>query len=172
MVMLSILERFGAGDYDAGRSVGQRTCYTVPSDQDIRHRFRFSPTWVIPGKKTPWWAGQMLEGWAVSGGLSLQGGLPWMPLDNTKDDFVGTGENANRTVPTPNNGVFQTWNYSGPRSAFTSSNIPIPCYGKLVPGCAGLRHRTRRHTNRLHERRAGSLYRQRAHCKVSRFSRF
>jgi hypothetical protein len=105
-----------------------------PSDQDIRHRFRFSPTWLIPGKKTPSWAGQMLEGWALSGGLSLQGGLPWAAVDQTKDDFVGTGENINRQVPTPNNGVFQTWNYSGPRSAFTSSNIPIPCYG-MLPGC-------------------------------------
>ena len=106
------------------------------SDQDIRHRFRFSPTWVIPGKKTPWWAGQMLEGWALSGGWSMQGGLPWVPLDQTKDDFVGTGENTSRAVPTPNQGVFQTWNYSGPKSAFTSSNIPIPCYGSRVPGCA------------------------------------
>jgi hypothetical protein len=76
----------------------------------------------------------MLEGWALSGGLSLQRGLPWMPLDNTKDDFVGTGENAERILPTPNSGVFQTWNYTGPRDAFISSNIPIPCYGTLS-GC-------------------------------------
>jgi hypothetical protein len=104
------------------------------SDQDVRHRFRLSPTWLIPGKKTPRWAGQMLEGWALSGGLSLQTGLPWIAVDQTKDDFVGTGENLNRTVPTPNSGVFQTWNYTGPRSAFDSSNIVIPCYGKLS-GC-------------------------------------
>lgn len=104
------------------------------SDQDIRHRFRFSPTWILPGRKTPRWAAQMLEGWALSGGLSLQTGLPWAAVDQTKDDFVGTGENTNRIVPTPNSGVFQTWNFSGPRSAFDSSNIPIPCYGKLS-GC-------------------------------------
>jgi hypothetical protein len=105
------------------------------SDQDVRHRFRLSPTWLIPGKKTPWWAGQMLEGWAVSGGLSLQTGLPWIAVDQTKDDFVGTGENTNRIVPTPNSGVFQTWNYTGPRSAFDSSNIPIPCWGNKLSGC-------------------------------------
>jgi hypothetical protein len=105
-----------------------------PSDQDIRHRFRLSPIWQLPGKKTPRWAGQMLEGWAISGALSLQGGLPWAAVDQTRDDFVGTGENLNRITPTPNSGVFQVWNYSGPHSAFTSSNIPIPCYSPSVSG--------------------------------------
>jgi TonB dependent receptor-like, beta-barrel len=106
------------------------------SDQDIRHRFRFSPTWMIPGKKSP---AQMLEGWSISGVLALQTGLPWSPVDNnSKTDFVGTGENKNIFVARPNNGMQQYWNYSGPRSAFTSSQDVISCYNGVsgnVPGC-------------------------------------
>ena len=38
------------------------------SDMDVRHRFRFSPTYAIPGMKSP---GQMLEGWQISGDLGF-----------------------------------------------------------------------------------------------------
>ena len=99
-------------------------------DSDIRHRFRFSPTWTIPGKKSP---GQMLEGWTISGILALQGGLPWGAIDSTRNDWVGTGENLN-AFNTNNSGAVQFWNFSGPRSAFTSNQNPIPCYGKQA-GC-------------------------------------
>jgi hypothetical protein len=101
------------------------------SDQDIRHRFRFSPLWNIPGKKSP---GQILEGWAVTGIVSIQSGLPWGAVDSTKNDFVGTGENVNSYVASPNTGMVQFWNFTGDRSAFTASATPIPCYGKLS-GC-------------------------------------
>ena len=100
------------------------------SDNDIRNRFTFSPTYLIPGIKSP---GQMLEGWSVSGILLLQGGLPWFPFDNSTDDFLGNGENKNNFNST-NSGVLQFWNYSGPRSAFTANSTPIPCYGALG-GC-------------------------------------
>ena len=99
-------------------------------DFDIRHRFRFSPTWDIPGKKSP---GQMLEGWTISGILALQGGLPWGAMDSTRNDWVGTGENLN-AFNTNNSGDVQFWNFSGPKSAFTSNQNPIPCYGKQA-GC-------------------------------------
>jgi hypothetical protein len=108
------------------------------SDQDLRHRFRLSPLWTIPGIKSP---GQMLEGWALSGVLAIQTGLPWGVVDSTINDFVGTGENVNSYVASPNTGMVQYWNFSGPRSAFTASNVPIPCYngvnGKLA-GCTAL----------------------------------
>ena len=100
------------------------------SDFDIRNRFTFSPNYRIPGIKTP---GQMLEGWSVSGILTLQGGLPWYPLDNVTDDFLGTGENKDNYAST-NPGIVQPWNYTGPASAFTANSTPIPCYGKLA-GC-------------------------------------
>ena len=101
------------------------------SDQDLRHRFRFSPSWTVPGIKSP---GQMLQGWTISGVLALQGGFPWGAIDATRNDWIGTGENLNSVVPSPNSGVLQSWNYSGPREAFNSSNVPIPCYGRLN-GC-------------------------------------
>ena len=92
------------------------------TSSDIRNRFTFSPTYAIPGIKFP---GQLLEGWSVSSILTLQGGLPWYPIDGT-NDFTGTGEVGA--------GGVQTWNYSGPRSAFTSGPHAIPCFGNL-PGC-------------------------------------
>jgi hypothetical protein len=94
-------------------------------DNDIRHRFTFSPTYLIPGIKSP---GEMLEGWSVSGIVTLQSGLPWYPDDIT-NDFVGDGEFAGTIAPS-----IQTWNYSGPRSAFNAGPTPIPCFGNL-PGC-------------------------------------
>jgi hypothetical protein len=95
------------------------------SDFDIRHRFTFSPTYLIPGRKSP---AQMLQGWSVSGIITLQGGLPWFP-DDGQNDLLGTGEFAG----TISAGV-QTWNYSGPRSAFSSGPTAIPCFGSM-PGC-------------------------------------
>jgi Carboxypeptidase regulatory-like domain len=105
-------------------------------DRDIRHRARFSPRWQIPGIKTP---GQMLEGWSLSGILSLQGGFAWGPIDQTKNDWAGNGATGNANSR-PNNGVFQTWNYSGPTSAFNSNahdGNTMPCYGRLS-GCSSL----------------------------------
>ena len=90
-----------------------------PSDFDITHRFTFSPTYSIPGIKVP---AQMLQGWTVSGILSLYSGLPWFPQDAT-DDLLGTNE-----FNDPINSGIQTWNYSGARSEFTSGNTPFPCY--------------------------------------------
>ena len=102
------------------------------SDMDVRNRFRFSPTYMIPGIKTP---GQMLEGWQISAIWALQDGFAWAPLDETKNDWGGTGENADSGIPSPNSGVVQTWNYSGPKSAFSNNgDTPIPCYGNLT-GC-------------------------------------
>jgi hypothetical protein len=102
------------------------------SDMDVRHRLRFSPTYAIPGKKSP---GQMLEGWQISGIWALQSGFAWAPNDATTNDWGGTGENGDRTIPNPNSGNWQSWNYSGPKSAFSNAgDIPIPCYGQ-ASGC-------------------------------------
>ena len=104
------------------------------SDFDIRHRFTFSPTYAIPGIKSP---GQMLQGWAVSGIVSLYSGLPWSPQDET-DDLLGTNE-----FNDPINPGIQTWNYSGSRSAFTSGSTAFPCYvntdngNSPMSGCTG-----------------------------------
>jgi len=101
------------------------------SDQDVRHRLRFSPTWAIPGIKTP---GQMLEGWSISVVASIQGRFPWSAVDKTRTDWVGTGENGNTYSPNPNDGVQQYWNYTGPKNAFNTTTTKIPCYG-AISGC-------------------------------------
>jgi hypothetical protein len=99
----------------------------IPTDQ--RSRFTFSPTYLIPGIKSP---AQMLQGWSVNGILTLQSGLAWSPADLTVNDWLGTGENTNSGIGA---GVTQFWNYSGPRSAFSDTGPTlIPCYGVLA-GC-------------------------------------
>ena len=98
------------------------------SAYDLRHRFIFSPTYLISGMKSP---GQMLQGWSINGIVTLQSGLPWNPSDLTSTDLTGTGENTNTQV---GNGSDQYWNYTGPRSAFKASATPIPCFGNLA-GC-------------------------------------
>jgi Carboxypeptidase regulatory-like domain len=101
------------------------------SDLNLTNSLRFSWTYAIPGIKSP---GQMLEGWQISGILAAQGGFPWAPADLNTNDWAGNGEAFN-TIPRPNNGVWQTWNYAGPASAFNGNGaVPIPCYGQ-VTGC-------------------------------------
>ena len=93
------------------------------SAADRRNRFTFSPSYNIPGIKSP---GQMLEGWSASGILVMQSGAPWSPNDTSSTDYLGTGELGTGTT--------QDWNYSGPRSAFNVTASPIPCYGSAT-GC-------------------------------------
>jgi Carboxypeptidase regulatory-like domain/TonB dependent receptor len=106
--------------------IGNRLLYGN-GNNDIRHRFTVSPTYAIPGMKSP---GQMLQGWSISGIVTLQGGLPWFPNSAKSKDIVGTGEfNANPNI----GGALQLWNYSGPSSAFTSGP-PQVVNGVLVQG--------------------------------------
>ena len=92
---------------------------------DIRNRFSFTPTYQIPGVKSPL---QMLEGWSINAIVLLQGGTPWDPADivSTTEDIIGTGNGS---------GATQYWNYSGPKSAFKTTFNPIPCYGGTFQGC-------------------------------------
>lgn len=103
------------------------------SDFDVRNRFRFSPVYAIPGtKKVP---AQIAEGWSVSAIWALQNGFAWAPNDQTTNDWGGTGENADNTIPRPNSGVWQSWNFVGPSNAFNNNgDVPIPCYGRAT-GC-------------------------------------
>jgi hypothetical protein len=89
---------------------------------DLRHRFTFSPTYNIPGMKSP---AEMLQGWSLSAILAVQSGLAWNPSEKTTD-WLGTGENAGGGNATA---VTQYWNYMGPKSAFSNAGpTPIPCY--------------------------------------------
>ncbi|HZR56333.1 MAG TPA: TonB-dependent receptor [Terriglobales bacterium] len=90
------------------------------SDFDIRHRFTFTTSYVVPGKKS--W-GQMLEGWQLNSILTLQSGQPWNVMD-TGDDISLTGESSDR------------WDFFGNPADFTSSSIPIQYYsGTSNPAC-------------------------------------
>jgi hypothetical protein len=81
------------------------------SDFDIKHRFTFSLTYAIPGKKM---RGQHLEGWQVNSIITLQSGQPWQSYDSA-DNISGTGENADR------------WDFFGSPSDFKSGGAnPIP----------------------------------------------
>jgi len=93
------------------------------SDFDIRHRFTFSATYTIPGKKG---YGQMLEGWQLNGILTLQSGQPWQAFD-ASNDFSGTGELADR------------WDFFGSPSDFKSPgqhSIPL-CVGNTADPSSG-----------------------------------
>jgi len=103
----------------APRGTDFRTSYGN-SNNDIRHRFTFSPSYNVPGIKSP---AQMLQGWSLSGILTLQNGQPWSPYDATSNDLLGTGEfNSQPNI----GGAAQSWNYSGPRSDFKSGPLAIP----------------------------------------------
>ena len=95
------------------------------SGNDIRHRFTLASTYAVPGIKSP---AQLLEGWQLNSIITLQSGQAWYPIDTTSD-ILGTGEVNNAGAP-----AAQTWNYTGPTSAFTAGPQAIPCYG-AIPGC-------------------------------------
>jgi hypothetical protein len=94
-----------------------------------------SATYNIPGIKTP---GQLLEGWSINNIVSLQGGQPYNIYD-LGNDITGTG-GINATGA---NG--EPWNFSGPKSAFTSThgltpsaanfgNGGLPFFEAVTPG--------------------------------------
>jgi hypothetical protein len=96
---------------------------------DIRHRFTLSPTYLIPGIKSP---GQMLQGWSVSAIVTAQTGAPFWITDSTTD-LSGTGEFADSSDG--GGAVGYAWNYSGPTSAFNTNKAnAIPCFG-TISGC-------------------------------------
>ncbi|HLJ22543.1 MAG TPA: TonB-dependent receptor [Candidatus Acidoferrales bacterium] len=84
------------------------------SDFDITHRFTFSITYAIPGKKSP---GQLLEGWELNSVITVQTGQPWYGNDQS-NNTSGTNENTDR------------WDFFGKTSDFRSGNSSIPfCIG-------------------------------------------
>ncbi|HTC65468.1 MAG TPA: TonB-dependent receptor [Candidatus Saccharimonadales bacterium] len=85
------------------------------SNFDIRHRFTFTTTYAIPGRKG---FGQALEGWQINSILSVQTAQPWSAVD-TSSNISGTGENVDR------------WDFVGKPSDFTAGPNPIPFF---LPG--------------------------------------
>jgi len=84
------------------------------SDFDITHRFTFSATYAIPGRKAP---GQMLEGWELNSVVTIETGQPWYGNDQS-NNISGTNENTDR------------WDFFGNPGDFKSGNSSIPyCIG-------------------------------------------
>jgi carboxypeptidase family protein/TonB-dependent receptor-like protein len=84
------------------------------SDFDIKHRFTFSVTYAIPGKRSP---GQLLEGWELNSVVTIQTGQPWYGNDQSNNQS-GTNENTDR------------WDFVGNPGDFKSGNSSIPyCTG-------------------------------------------
>jgi hypothetical protein len=93
------------------------------SDMDIRHRFTFTATYDIPGRKSP---AQLLEGWQVNSILTMQTGQPWGVIDGVVNgsDVSQTGELSDR------------WDFFGNPSDFNVTTTPIPYFpGTSNPAC-------------------------------------
>jgi len=87
------------------------------SDFDITHRFTFSVTYAIPGKKAP---AQLLQGWELNSIVTVQTGQPWYGNDQG-DNISGTSEFADR------------WDFVGNPHDFKSGNSSIPyCAGDFT----------------------------------------
>jgi hypothetical protein len=90
-------------------------------DFDIRHRFTFTTSYSLPGKKG---FGQLLEGWKLNSIVSLQGAQPWT-VDDRQYDFSGSGDFADR------------WDFFGNPSDFKSGTQSLPwCTGPGANGCS------------------------------------
>jgi len=87
------------------------------STYDIRNRFTFTTSYILPQKKAPL---QLLEGWQINSIVNLVGALPFNATDTTTD-ISGTGDFNDR------------WDLIGNASDFAPGGpSPVPCYG--APG--------------------------------------
>jgi hypothetical protein len=80
------------------------------SDADVRHRLTITGSYDIPGIKG---FGQLLDGWKLNTIVNIQTAQPWN-IDDTGNDFSGTGELADR------------WNFYGNPNDFGSGASGIP----------------------------------------------
>src|SRR5690348_466325 len=89
------------------------------SDYDVRHRFTLTAGYEIPGKNG---YAQLLKGWKLNTTMNLEGSQPWL-VDDTGNDFIGTGESTDR------------WDFFGNPADFKSGSSSIPyCAFPSAPG--------------------------------------
>jgi hypothetical protein len=121
-------ENYGGSGIPVDSSHLQQLLYG-PSDFDLRHRFTFTVSYDVPGKKT---RGQFLEGWQLNSVVTLQSGAPWYAQDSS-NDITGTGEVGN----TGSN--LERWDFFGNPSDFKSNQHPFPfctLAGGSTPACS------------------------------------
>jgi hypothetical protein len=101
---------------------------------DVRHRFTYSITYALPGRKSP---GQILQGWSLNSIVTLETGMPWGVNDYTTD-FSGTNE-INSQSP---NG--EQWDFFGKASDFATARDFINTNGGLggIPYFSGTSNAT------------------------------
>ena len=104
------------------------------SDFDIKHRFTFSLTYAIPGKKTP---GQLLEGWELNSVVTVQTGQPWYGNDQS-NNISGTNENTDRWDFIGAPGDFKSGNASIPYCSDANGNVPADFSNPSTIVCAQL----------------------------------
>jgi hypothetical protein len=78
---------------------------------DLRHRFTYSVTYALPGKKSP---GHVLQGWSLNSIVTLESGMPWGVNDATTD-FSGTNEIANAST------IGEQWDFYGNPNDFKTT---------------------------------------------------
>ena len=121
---------YSHGLNDSNANYGQRTPQDSNNPQgdygasnfDIRHHFSFTPTYNIPGKKSP---GQILQGWTINSAILVQSGFPWSPRDSR--DLSGTDELQDRWDFFGNPSDFNAGPNSIPFYAGGSANMPAAC---------------------------------------------
>jgi hypothetical protein len=82
-----------------------------PTGFDIRHNFTFSPSYVLPSKKSPL---HLLEGWSLQSAVLLHTGFAWTA--STTTNISGTNEKKDR------------WDFFGNPSDFNQTTSTIPFY--------------------------------------------
>jgi hypothetical protein len=110
------LSRFGASPQDSTNPGAEY----ASSDFDVRHRFTFTASYTLPGKKG---FGQLREGWKINSIVTLASAQPWLAFDGG-NNFSGSGEGTDR------------WDFYGNPNDFRSSSSSIPhCSGfGVTPG--------------------------------------
>jgi hypothetical protein len=113
------LSRFGGLPQDSTNPAAEYSS----SDFDVRHRFTFTASYNLPGKKG---FGQLLEDWQINSIVNLQSAQPWL-VDDFGNNFSGTGEFADR------------WDFFGSPSDFRSGSSSIPyCSGLGITAAGGI----------------------------------
>ncbi len=100
---------------------GSHASEYASSDFDLRHRLTVAFTYALPGRKSP---GQLLQGWQVSGIVTVQSAQPWTGID-TGNDLSGTGNNGYRNGGGTSG---DRWNFYGKYADFKPGTTTAIAY--------------------------------------------
>ncbi len=108
------------GSYSSSTNPFDRHFDYGPSDEDVRHVFKFSGTYQLPRLRLSGFADKAVNGWEISSIVSWQGGFPftvYSGVDNSlsgvfqdRADFIGTGSRSARLSSSRSHGdMVQQW---------------------------------------------------------------